>query len=166
MRKSIVFIISVLLIVLCVGSVFCDYTTPLPDKTTFIWVEPDGSASVVSEQQMNDNLCRMLGEPTAAEWRAQQANKGQGTASAQPATTAAPDNSTASVPSVPKEKVAVSFTDENGSFIGSTQVTKGTDVPVSQFPSKVPECNGKTFDSWDYNGFKLMHDWIIRAKYK
>ena len=161
MRKSIVFIISVLLIVLLIGQTFCEVVGDGIPITKFF----DLNGNEVSEQQFNDNICRMLGEPTAAEWRAQQANKGQGSASAQPAAASAP-NTTASAPATPKEKLTVYFTDAFGNALGSSQVTKGTTIAESQFVQDVPECDGKTFDHWDYDGRVIEHQYIVRALYK
>jgi len=152
-----------------ISRVHCGFADNDPEPIAYFLA--DGTQ--VTKQQFNDAIVqRLLTENPGTTLGAPGQGGGQGgsasaaTAPAQPAMTTSPNNTVVPAPAAPKEKVAVSFTDENGNFIGSTQVTKGTDVATSQFPLEVPECNGKTFDSWDYDGSLMMHDWIIRAKYK
>ena len=68
--------------------------------------------------------------------------------------------------SKPKEKVTAYFTDATGKVIGSSKITKGTDIAKNQFPAEVKDCNGKKFDHWDYDGHVLLEDTIVRAIFK
>ncbi len=81
-------------------------------------------------------------------------------------TEAAPATNEAAAPEPAKGKAEVTFTDENGGYLGSSKVTIGTDVASSQFVQDVPDCNGHKFDHWDYDGHVIEHDYIIRAVYK
>ena len=63
-------------------------------------------------------------------------------------------------------KITVTFTNMYGNVLGSSQVTSGTTIEDSQFVKDVPDCDGKKFDSWDYDGKELYHDTVVRANYK
>ncbi len=63
-------------------------------------------------------------------------------------------------------KVTAYFTDAYGHVLGSSQITSGTTIGDNQFVKDVPDCDGKKFDGWDYDGRKLYHDIIVRANYK
>lgn len=80
---------------------------------------------------------------------------------------AATTSSKAAAPA--KEKVTVYFTDMFGEVIGTSQVTKGTDIAESQFPQTVEDIEHEgvtyTFDSWDYDGHVMEHQYIVRANY-
>ncbi len=86
-----------------------------------------------------------------------------------PATSTPANTTPASTPTketIPKVKLTVWFTDALGRIIGSSQVTKGTDIADSQFPAEIPNCEGMTFDHWDYDGRLIEHEYIVRAIYK
>ncbi len=63
-------------------------------------------------------------------------------------------------------KITVTFTDMYGHSLGSSQVTTGTTIADSQFVKDVPDCDGKKFDKWDYDGGVIEHDFVVRAIYK
>ena len=163
MKKSIIAIISIILIVGSIGSVFCG--APLapwadPSKPqVYVW---DGQ--VVSGDQWMLNLEAQVAAEEAANMAAM-GKTGNSTASSQP-TTANQTKPTSTPSKTSKENLMVYFTDENGRVIGTSQVTKGTTVAETQFIQEVPECNGKAFDHWDYDGRVIEHQFIIRAVYK
>ncbi len=179
MKKFICFIILSSLITLLTANVFCGYVWS--DGTIRDYAEGTDPAKgryfdqfgneLPNEQAFSDAVARMLGEPTAAEWRAQQtAGGGNASAAAQPATATQPADASSGnskKQAAQKEKVTVWFTDARGRVIGSTQVTKGTTVAESQFMADVPVLDdGRTFDKWDYDGRVIEHERIIRANYK
>ena len=159
MKKSIIAIISILLIVSSIGSVFCnDPYMPWSDpaKTTF-WA---GDRQVSSDEFMQIITQEAL---KGAKGTVQYSDLVNGTASSGSGAKSTSKNSTQAAP---KNKITVTFTDENGNHIGSVQVTEGTTIADSQFIKDVPDCNGKKFDSWDYDGSVMMYDWVVRAIYK
>ncbi len=71
---------------------------------------------------------------------------------------------------VPANKVTATFKNLYGVIIGTSQITKGTDIAKSQFPKgKVPDIvtpNGTyVFDHWNYDGSKLTDDISVKAVY-
>ncbi len=158
MKKSIIGIIAILLIVGSIGSVFCFD----PRTVTAPWLDPAKTTYWVDNQQVTAEDFYNSIEADVIAHRSDAGNIGSTAATPQPAAS----NQTASTPKAAKEKLIVYFTDENGRVIGTSQVTKGTTVAESQFMQEVPECNGKAFDHWDYDGRTIEHQFIIRAVYK
>ena len=56
-----------------------------------------------------------------------------------------------------------------GKMIGTSSITKGADIATCQFLQTVENVDfgGKSyvFDSWDYDGHVIEHQYIVRAKY-
>ncbi len=163
MKKSIIAIITILLIVGSIGSVFCEVQLPPgADPAKWSFYLADGS-KVSGEEWMAAIEAQVAAEEAAN--MAAMGKTGNSTASSQP-TTANQTSPTSATSTTSKEKLMVYFTDENGRVIGVSQVTKGTTVAESQFVQEVPECNGKKFERWDYDGRVIEHQFIIRAVYK
>lgn len=162
MKKSIVLAVCIMVTMLFTSPTFCIlYSEMQGQKGVCLgYFLEDGTQ--VTEQEWNDAVLRDLGEPTAAEYLAQQAAKSSATASPSQATSPTSSNTA----TTPKEKVSVAFTDAFGNVLGMSEVTKGTDIAPSQFVKDVPDCDGKSFDKWDYDGSVMMHDYVIRALYK
>lgn len=169
MRKSIILIVSILLVVMTVGSVFCNIYDD--EEIRAMGVDPakktyyDLNGNQVTQDQFNDSIARMLGVPTAAEWNAQQSNSIPSTPQpSTPAPATATSGNSGKKQTTPK--ITVYFSDLYGHVIGSNQVTSGTNIAESQFPKTVEDVDGHTFDKWNYDGRALYHDFIVRAEYK
>ncbi len=70
-----------------------------------------------------------------------------------------------------KDKVTATFTNLYGVIIGTSKITKGTDIAQSQFPAETPsdivtDSGTLVFDHWDYDGKVLEEDVRIKAVYK
>ncbi len=112
---------------------------------------------------------------TASQTSAPAAQPAQQTAPAAPAQQAAPEQSKTKPTQAPKEetpkennKVTAKFKNMYGVIIGTSKITKGTDIAKSQFPKSVPDItttSGKTyvFDHWDYDGSVLTEDISVKA---
>ena len=89
-----------------------------------------------------------------------------------PAPTKTPKPTPTKTPEAPKEKIRATATFKNlyGVIIGTSKITKGTDIAKSQFPKKVPDIETSkgtyVFERWDYDGSVLTDDISVKAVYK
>ena len=165
MKKSIIFIILSLIMVMSIGSVFCYNYAPWQDPARTTFYLADGTQ--VTEQEFDAAILEEAMKYATNGTKVYNPG-GQATASTPNAQTSAADSSKSNA--APKKKFTVSFTDMFGHVIGVSQVTEGTDIAQSQFPAAVEdiEAEGQTFvfDRWDYDGEVVLHDLVVRALYK
>ncbi len=178
MKRISAFIISCTLIVTLMSNIFCGYMWSdgtirdyqegsIPGQTTYF----DVNGNQVTKEEFMDGITRIALEGESPEVKAARAAGTLGNNASAPMTTAAPAPKAATTSNKTEKpqsalQINVYFTNLYGNVIGVSQITSGTNIADSQFPVEVPECDGKIFDRWDYDGHALSHDYIVRAIYK
>ena len=91
-------------------------------------------------------------------------------APAQPVPTQAPKPTPTKTPEASKGKVTATFKNMYGVIIGTSKITKGTDISKNQFPKNVPDIvtskGTYVFDHWNYDGKPLTDNISVKAIYK
>ena len=144
-----------------------------PDMWKAMGLDPNASSAVVPDLEARFNSLDLDGDGFIDPVEVQAVNNGTAASYKSGSSSASSQSAT----STPKDtgkgekaqknvKITVYFTDLYGHVIGSSQITSGTSIGEKQFATDIPDCNGKKFDSWDYDNRELFHDTIVRANYK
>ncbi len=148
-----------------------------PDMWKALGLDPNASSASVPDLEERTNALDLDGDGWITPSEISAVNNG--TASSYKSNPA-PAQPSSPAPSQPSSKdsgkkdgkqaesvrITVTFTDMFGHPLGSSQVTVGTTIADSQFVKDVPDCDGKKFDRWDYDGGVIEHDFVVRALYK
>ncbi len=154
----------------------CDYTD---EYATHVGVDgpPTGyilHGELVTAGEFYDAMWKSLGEETDGQGHikgSKQYDMVMGTRTWDGWGNSGNGRSTSPISKPKAQKVTAKFVNLYGVILGTSKITKGTDIAKSQFPKETPPdittSNGVlSFDRWDYNGKPLENDITVKALYK